>query len=427
MSEIQHPLLTQPKSNWSTFSVTAALKTIDAGNMKAGADLVEIIMRDARVRGALSARVLGLLSLPIKFKPKGKELRNKQLETVSEDFKKLFPVAELQKCFSWALCFGVGLAQVIPIARKNPADSQLFTIRNWHPRWLRWEYENDGFGRWFLMTQTGEIEIKKDDPNWILVLPYGEDRPWAGGLWTSLANPWVSKQLAYANRSRNADFLGTPAKVIETSSMLSEDAANRLMSQVQNLGSNSVVSLPPGARLSLLEAGSSNGDIFESVIADSNEEMITAILGQTVTTQGQNMGFGEGTIFENVKRDLIDFDAKTYSEAVSPYLTTYAKQNTLPAPLCVLWDTTPPNMEAEQNSALLGAAQAATALNAELVKDGKRIDLVSYLEAKGIRMVVDDSPQLALGENPASNLEESEKPEKRPKDDEQEKREEGNL
>lgn len=382
-----YPLVSSPKKKWSTASVDQTTLTVDSGNLGASADLTETIMRDSRVRGALASRVLGLLGLPLIFEADDRTFSAEENKEIGKTFEKMLPICELQKLFSWALCYGIGLAQVIRIPRKKASDSQEYTIRNYPVRFLRWQQEQNSFGRWLLMTQEGEIEIKKDDPNWIMVAPYGSDRPWSQGLWTSLASPWINKQLAYVFRGDSAQNIGTPARVIETSQALTELAQKRLLSEMRSAGGNAVIALPKGAKVSFLEASDGSGNLFSSTIADSNDEMVTAILGQTVTTQGKNMGFGEGTIFENVKRAFINFDAKAYSEALNPFLSRYASENMLASGLSVSWDTTPPEHEEQESKALLSAAQAIAALNEQLEKDGHRVDLVAYAEAKKIKLV----------------------------------------
>ena len=112
---------------------------------------------------------------------------------------------------------GVGFARLILV--ENDVGRVIPSMRVWHPRWFRYDYERR---TWRVKTTAfgnEEEDVQAGDGKWIVFTPYGESRPWARGAWQGLG------LLAIRQRSRAPERLAWPPSRIKKAATPCRSAA----------------------------------------------------------------------------------------------------------------------------------------------------------------------------------------------------------
>lgn len=378
--------LVYARSKWAPRDVDAALQSADTGVLQEPADLCEAVHSDQRARSAGDQRFLGLQGLELRFSGE----RRADLEHY---FDAVFPTAELVKLHRWGVTLGVGLGQLVMPdagARRGAEDLWMPRLVTWHPRTLTYQQSDD---TWWTYTLDGErTRIDTASGEWILFTPYGTVRPWAEGLWRALAFAWILKRLALHDRARHGEVNGTPIRKGKAPQGSSERARSDWRRALERLGRDSVVVLPPGYDLELVETTGRGAELYAQQIEWADKAIAQLYLGQAVTVEGSNMGFGEGGVFSDVRRSLISFDAKTLREALGPYVDHWLDVNFGAGDWQFAWDTSPPVDQKMRAEALTALGTGVAAANAALIGTGKRLDAPRIFLEAGYPLLDGEAP-----------------------------------
>lgn len=330
-------------TTWTNTELTAARLLADGGTLSYAAELVDELRADSRVAGVLPQRVNGLLGLPLTFEASGDGRRRgravRALEA-DEDWWQIAPEHELADLQTWGLLLGVGLAELV--WGTNERGRAIPRLKCWDPRALRFEWTTR---RWLLRTADEEIEILPGVGKWVLYTPYGASRPWAKGLWRALAKWWLLKGFALTDWARHSEMHGSPIRVgVAPEGSQPEDRDN-FADDLASLGSDTSLVAPPGYETKLLEAVAKTWEMFPKQIETANAELSILLVGQNLTSDVQGGSFAAAKIHQNVRDDLIRFDAEALSTALNEQvLTWWAEFNFGDARLAPWpsWDTKPP-------------------------------------------------------------------------------------
>lgn len=364
--------------DWTPSTIRTAVFTADGGDMGAAADLCSAMRRDARIRGILGTRTVGMMTLPRILEGGGVRAR-KHLEAVWD---LAAPSTELSELLAWGLLLGVGVAQV---CWKPLGGTYVPTLQVWDPRWLRQDFSDPNSDpQWFIQTADQEIPI---DPGqgWVIFTPYGTYQPWRRGLFNSLAVPWLLKQYALLDRSRHSEVNGSPAWV-GTTAGLNEEQRQNFLSDLRSMSRDARIVLPEGCDLNLIEAAGRTSDIYREAIEWADEEMAIAIAGQNVTTEGTK-GFAEGDIHERILASYIKESAETFASCLnSQWLSDWCTYEfgDVECPK-VRWHTAPKNDLQEVAGSLQALGQGLEILNRALERSGLQVDVTAYLDQFNIR------------------------------------------
>jgi hypothetical protein len=369
---------------WTPDRVRRARNSADGGSMLELADLVDTIMTDDRVSGVLSTRTHGLLGLPLEFTGGDKQAIAELQGTPDEpgEWWSMHDESETAKLLSWGLLCGIGLAQRIELPRLL-GQPHRYRIETWSPRWLTYYHQAVSGSHWHVLTEEGMQPIFPGDGQWILFMPYGARRPWAEGLYKALVIPWLFKHFAREDRANYSEVLGSPIRVGYTGEGGTEKQRTKFINQLRYLGKSGSFVLPKGWDLKLVEATGKSYEIYDGTVKDSNEAMVIVLAGQTVTTEGTT-GFSSGNIHDQIKQDLIRFDAQRLSgclrkQSLEPWaLWNYGWRNAAPRPK---WDTQKPADTADEAVGLKAFGDAIASLDGALDRHGLQVD-VEKLVAK---------------------------------------------
>ncbi|HSN30631.1 MAG TPA: DUF935 family protein [Kofleriaceae bacterium] len=338
----------------------AAEYAADAGEIALAAQIMNAAGRDGVHKGVMGTRTSGLVQLPRRFKGRSDMVDALQSGgTVARSvFDEMFPPAELAKLAADGIRLGVGVAELVPVeGRSFPVMVTL------NPEFLIYLWAEN---RWYYWSIAGLIPITPGDGRWILHVPGARMSPWREGLWRALGRAYIRKEHASLYKDNWESKLAHPARVAVAPNAATEEQRQSWFRKVMAWGLNTVFGLPAGYDVKLLESNGRGYESFNLTIADQDKEMIIAIAGQTVTTDG-GTGFANADIHKTIRADLIKADGAALAYTLNTQglpvwtLTHYGEDALAESPI-VEWDTDPPKDKAQEANALTGAANAIKSL-----------------------------------------------------------------
>lgn len=376
--------ITRPDRLWTPEGLEAALQDADTGNLRRAADITESLMADPQIRSVLDQRVLGLQGLPLTFSGE----RNTDAERL---WWGMLPPSELQRIHAWGIMLGVAPIRWVYPDAKNPDGTYYPRADVWHPRWLV-QYQHDE--RWHITTRDdGLLPLDEYPDEWTLYRPWGNRRPWVSGYWRAIAFAWLLKRFALADRARHSEVNGTPIRKGIAPQGATDSQRSRWRSILAMMGRDSAVVLPAGWDLSLVETTGRGAELYEQQIEWADKAFAKVLTGAPILSEGSNMGFGEGTVFASIKRDLIRFDALTLRDCLAPDVDYWIDQNFGEGEYRFAWNTEPPEEARKQAETIKATAEAIRAANGELVGSGMAVDAAAIFQRMGLPlMTATDAP-----------------------------------
>jgi phage gp29-like protein len=190
--------------------------------------------------------------------------------------------------------------------------------REWLPRALRYRPQ-----RWFRTGQDGETLLLRDDSGGGIPLnPMNfvvhRARARSGfcartGLLRSVLRAFVVRHFAWKDWLSFAEVYGMPPRLgwLREGVPWDSQEARELWEAVRSLGMDAAAVVREGNRIDLLDTRSAgDGCVFERILDRAAREMTLAVLGQLLTTGGDQGGsYALGYVHNQVRWDLIESDA----------------------------------------------------------------------------------------------------------------------
>lgn len=369
--QLQPPPASQTR--WYLSDLERAEFDCDNGNLAVAARLMRSARKDGVLAGVLSTRTAGLVRLPKRFRGDtdviaALEVGHEQTRSV---FDEMFPASELALIAADGELLGVGVGEMVEVqGRDYPVLVRLdpeFLIYFWH--------EN----RWYYRSIVGLIAITPGDGRWILHCPGGRMSPWQHGLWRAIGRAFIRKEHANLHKDNWEAKLANPARVAVAPSGAAEAQAESWFRQVMAWGINTVFGMRPGYDVKLLESNGRGYDSFLRTIAEQNQEIIIAVAGQTVTTDG-GAGFQNSDIHKSIRADLIKATADALAYTINTQglpafiLARWGLDKLIAGGAIVEWDVSPPKDLTQAAAALTSAAAAIEQLTAALAGHSLELD-----------------------------------------------------
>ena len=307
--------------DWDTTAVRSARLIADGGSLRALSDLVDELRADDRCGGVLQQLSLALLGLPLTFEASGDgRRRNRVVRAVEsdDDWWDMTSEAELADLFEWGIIEGVGLAELVWPSTATASGRVVPRLKVWHPRWLRWDWQKRSW--WLWTDDSAEIEITPGDGKWLLFTPFGRNRPWARGLWRRLAMKWLLKTFALTDWARHSELHGLPLRVGSSPEGSTPEQRDLFADDLDNLGRDTSIVLPPGYELDFQEAVARTWEMFPKQIESADQAIAIAVLGQNLTTEVQGGSFAAANVHRVVKGELLRFYAEAFATCLHDHL-----------------------------------------------------------------------------------------------------------
>lgn len=391
------PVVTQTR--WYLADLERAELNADAGLIEDAARLMTAARKDGVLSGVLSTRTAGLVRLPKKFRGDAEVIEALEVghDYVRSVFDEMLPPSELALMAADGELLGIAVGELVPVeGRDYPVLVRL------PPEWLMYRWVEN---RWYYRSIAGLIPITPGDGRWVLHVPGGRMTPWQHGLWRAIGRAFIRKEHAALHKDNWEAKLANPARVAVAPSGAAEEQAEAWFRQVLAWGINTVFGMRPGYDVKLIESNGRGFESFNKTIADQNTEMIIAVAGQTVTTDG-GAGFQNSDIHKTIRADLIEAtgDALAYTintQALPVFIAIRFGADAVESKATVMeWDVTPPKDRNSEATSMVTAANGITLMTAALQPYGAQLDIAAITTQYGIPLAGDangdgkpDAPQ----------------------------------
>lgn len=379
------------QTRWYLADLETAEHQADSGRLMTAARLMRSARKDGTLAGVLSTRTGGLVRLPKRFRGDAEVVAALELghESSRSVFDEMLPATELALMAADGLLLGVAIGELVPVVGRDfPVLVRL------DPEFLDYRWSEN---RWYFRSNAGSIPITPGDGRWVLHTPGGRLAPWQHGLWRAVGRAFIRKEHAAMHKDNWEAKLANPARVAIAPNGASETQKESWFQRVLAWGINTVFGLTPGYDVKLLESNGRGYESFSSTIQEQNTELIIAVAGQTVTTDG-GAGFSNANIHKSIRADLIKetADGLAYSvntQCIPAFIVSRWGEEALATRNCVVeWDVTPPADRNSEASALVSVATAITSLTAALASHGLEPDVDALTMRFGIPVRVVPPP-----------------------------------
>ncbi len=219
----------------------------------------------------------------------------------------LIPETEAAAIMRAGIPFGVGLGR---LSRFTIGGREMRRLNAWDSEHLRYNWASD---TWQISTNLGVEWHDVTEGEWVLFLPYGDKYPWKRSPWKAITLAYVLSRDGWFQRSRYSQAI-TPTRVGTTSQDSSEPHRKEFAALLAAAKFDTWLMLRPGESYDV--KGVSGGDqsvaVFASIIDWARRTVITALKGETVTTDG-GKGFGSDAAQERISTAKMSFYARAWS------------------------------------------------------------------------------------------------------------------
>lgn len=295
----------------------SAVLSHERGQFMLSSRVFRTIERDDRVNACLNTRSLAFQGVPLLWRdppdPDGKRDR-KILESVwpyiyTHDLK-----SEVNRAVT-VMGFQVGRLDYQSEIPKIVLWPHEYIQYDWSRRVLTAQVETvDKNGIGILSERQ---DVIPGDGSWILWTGQNKSYPWMAGLIRVLPQLVVFRQANMIDWSRHANRWGNPPLILESTSIQATlaKAYQETAQRLRELVGDSVVTLPNGAKLTILELSRDAWRVFSSFGPDFLDDCIAiAILGQNLTTRVTGGSFAAARTHDAVRLDYLKGDCQYASD-----------------------------------------------------------------------------------------------------------------
>lgn len=315
---------------WTPGLLRQAEQAAETGNLRYAVWLIEWLLSDDKIRGALDGRVTSFLGLPLDFEASGDGRRKGKavhaLE-VDEDWDACFPLEEAKQVISWGIMLGMGTGVNRWRVSKQNGNRDIPQLEFFHPQPFSYNWQER---TWKRQLENGSSEpIQFGDGTWFSHMPFGTFRPWSLGLWRALGRWALLKSYAISDWGR---FGETASRNVITSDKEVEDTFERrqeLAGDISSLARDGTIVLPPGYKYELVQSTANTGAIYQAQIELADMAIAVCIRGGNLSTSakgGASLALGE---VQERQGDLLNRreDASAWSTSTHNTLEWWAQSN----------------------------------------------------------------------------------------------------
>jgi phage gp29-like protein len=270
-------------TTWTPAQIRSAEYAAEQGNLSTAVSICEWLLSDDRVVACLDSRIDALMGLAPTFEPGNGRSAKKVVKALEagEDWWDAYPESELRQLLRWGILLGAAPARHEWTERPDHAGRALPALMFWHPQTLRFDMQ---LRRWSVRDSNGiEIFFAPGDGEWVLHTPAGSSRPWAQGLWRSLARWVLVKGLAQSDWARHSEKASVLA--ITAPDKATKEQRREVADDLYARGADTVIALAAGFDIKMVEVVANTKAIYEAQIEAANTAIAIRIRGSNLTTE----------------------------------------------------------------------------------------------------------------------------------------------
>lgn len=312
---------------WTPALLRQAEQASELGNLRYAVWLIEWLLSDDKIRGALDGRVTSFLGLPLTFEASGDGRRRgkavRALE-VDQDWDACFPLEAAKQTIAWGIMLGIGTGVNRWHVSPDNGNRDIPRLEFFHPQPISYSWSEH---TWLRQLENGTSEpIVFGDGTWVGHMPFGAFRPWSLGLWRALGRWALLKSYAISDWGR---FGETASRNVITSDKAVEDTFERrqeLAGDISQLARDGTLVLPPGYKYELVQSTANTGAIFQAQIEMADMAIAVCIRGGNLSTSakgGASLALGEvqerqGDLL-NRREDASAWSSTTHNHSLVPW------------------------------------------------------------------------------------------------------------
>lgn len=307
---------------WSPKQIRDALRDLVDGVFDAPDQLDDTICGDSRVQSAMQSRSGALLSKPVRFvepkRAKDQKLARRARRVFEDHWNAVESEPAVLFLIEKAASLGFAYSQIV---WDDTGKYLLPTIHSFAARFAYYHWLDRVH---IAITQDGPVPVTPGDGKWILHAPYGSYRGWLKGGLRAVALWVLARQYALRDWSRYCERHGFPFILADTPFGADPDDIDGFTGALANVGQENIVQLPgsPSAEefgkydLRYLEPKDQNWQAFKELIAQCNEEITLAMLGQNLTSQVEEGSFAAARVHAHVLQTIVEREARALQRTI---------------------------------------------------------------------------------------------------------------
>lgn len=329
---------------WGEFATLPQIKTVmvelRSGQLYNPTLLVERLLENPRLLGAVNTRINGLLSSKIEWEP-GKNNREgrRAARDAYVDFPLMAPTPQRRQFAKSSLLLGFGLAQRVPFPLEMvPSGRSLFRLRPYWSGFANWSWSDDCYK---VRERDGAISdvrspsfdlglgILPSESQWVVAEPNGE-HSWREGLILGLYKAAFGHDLSlgYLNTAAMKFGVGVTKVKFPTPRNDEEKALQaQFIKDYRAIGSNGAIPLQQredgtgGYDLEPFEFQNGGGaDVIDRALNTAAIAMAIVLLGHNLTTEVKGGSYAAAGVGEYIRTDIKVSDAGVEWATLGPQL-----------------------------------------------------------------------------------------------------------
>jgi hypothetical protein len=304
---------------WSVASIRSAVQAHNNGQFGMASLLVESMLADDRIQGALNGRLKGVTKSSVAMTPSevGGAKRIEAATVIERLWPEMFPEEFLDQMLTWFIFSGFGLAEMIWEVLDGLWVPRL---KVWHPLYIWYDVARR---RYVVITlDAGLVYVEPNDPKWFLFTPYGSYRGWIRGAVRSCSVPWIVRQFALRDWARYSEVHGLPQKKVKYPAQSPAAAKAAFVGRIKNLGAETTIALPQQAGqdaatwdVELLEARDRSWEAFKGLIDQCDRSIVLNLRGTNLTTEVRGGSFAAAKSHREEDSDYSESDTRKFGRA----------------------------------------------------------------------------------------------------------------
>lgn len=306
------------------------LKAADQGDITSQNELFEEMEeRDGEMAGLLLQRKSGVLACPSEIVP-GDEKDPRSVEVADECRRMMTAIPRLRDRH-------LDLLGAIPRGFACLEVLWETSERQWSPRNLAfrpqrwWTVDQNDHNRLLLRDAANPMGVEVNPLNFITHIHHASSGSLTrAGLSRTCTRPYVIRNYSVKDWLALMEVYGMPPRIGTLPQGASEKDAELLWAALLSLGHDAFGMKPAGAEIEFADTkgATANSDIYEKLYNLAGRAMTMAILGQVLTSGGEQGGsYALGKVQENVRFDILDSDASRLDETLSGFYAVWTRLN----------------------------------------------------------------------------------------------------